>query len=1168
MLKLGVIVRRLWISAYSKLYIYVCILFLSLSVSAQETSLPSVVNLTPEERAWIERNTPVSVGAGLDWAPFDFVLESGRYGGLSWDYLQEISARTGLKFKTELDLWHVNLEKAKNNKVGILPAVFKSEERAKHLLFSASYFKTVEFFFIRNDIEAISVNDFNGLRVAIPRGFAHIEFLQKNYPEVEIILVDTIGQAIDSVIQGQAELLYETYVSIEYLLQREGIKTIKPFLSSRSESAENLHFAVPKQLPVLLSIIDKGLASIGLEERRKINQRWMSRESYSFGMDLTLSEEELDWLSTHKGLRFGGDPNWLPYEAFDEDGNYIGIVSDYLNLIERKLDIQFNRVETETWAETITLIRSDQLDVISETYDSPLSEHVIFTKSYLSSPIVIVMRDDTDYVENIDQVSNQAIALIEDYGYVEEVLEKYRSIDFETVTNIQEGLTHVSTGKVDALIATLAQASYHISDLGINNVRIVGQTEFRTNLAFGVKKEFSSLVPIMNKAIDSISPIERKKVLDTWGKDKFASKTDYDFVWRVVFVSLGLFLATLLWIRKLLREISLRRQAEDQTQKLIDNIPAQVFVTDLEGYVLNANPQFFADFGFSSNEITGFNVDDLYLSFSDKEDIVDTLESGGHVKNKVIKLSRKGHSIIHSLMLSVLPIQYNNRNALLAIAVDLNERLEIEEQLRKAKDDAEVAAKSKAEFLANMSHEIRTPMNAIVGFTELLDRKVQDEKLKSYIKTIQSAGRNLLLIVNDVLDLSKVESGGIRINKSPARPKDLFDELYEVFKLSIIEKDLRMYFDISSEIPEVLLLDIPRLRQVLINLLGNAIKFTDEGYVKLSVNVEDMDVFSSRLNLKIDVEDTGVGIPEEDIDSIFDKFHQVDDSGNVERGGTGLGLTICDRLVALMGGTMSVASKFREGSTMSIHLKDVDVVSVGEIEKTNSTELPLDGFVGFEHATVLVVDDVEINRALVKASLEDSGLVFIDACNGQEAVQTCREKDIDLVVMDLRMPVMNGYDAAEIIKKEKQVIIVALTASVMKAELDRLSETSNFDGYLRKPVTKAMLVNKLMEFLPHRQVVSEPAESSVGFKSSEPFCTELKEEVASLVNRYKTILENNNLAEMAEYADHIYRIAIKHNCSSLQYVAKELKSKVDNFDISGMDDSLQKLGELYLRNNI
>jgi len=1169
MLELGVTARREGgQGTNSKLFICVCILFFSLGVLAQDDSTTTEVDLTLEEKAWVERNNPVTVGAGLDWAPFDFVLESGGYGGLSWDYLQEISARTGLEFKVELDLWHVNLEKAENNRVGILPAVFKSNERQKSLLFSQPYFKTVEFFFIRNDIEAHSAGDLNGLRVAIPRDFAHVEFLQKNYPEVEIVLVDTIGQAIDAVIEGQAELLYETYVSVEYLLQREGIKSIKPFLSSRSESGESLHFAVPKRLPVLHSIIEKGLASIGSKERREINQRWMSRESYPLGTDLTFTKGELDWLEANEGLRFGGDPNWMPYEAFDENGRYIGIVSDYLSLIERKLDVQFRRVETGSWAETIDYVRNDRLDIVSETSGSPLSEHVVFTKSYLSSPIVIVMRDDTDYVESINQISNKTIALIKDYGYVEEVKTKYSGIDFKTVEGIQEGLTFVSTGKVDTLIATLAQASYHISDLGINNIRIVGQTEFRTNLAFGVRKEYSSLVPIINKAIDSISPIERQKILDTWGKEKFASKTNYDFVWKVVFVSLCLFLAILLWNRKLLREISLRRQAEDQTQKLIDNIPAQVFVTDLDGYVLNANPQFLADFEFLPGEAIGFNVDDLYLSFSDKEDIVQTLMSGGHVKNKVIKLQRKGCSESHSLMLSVLPIQYNNKHALLAIAVDLNERLEIEEQLRKAKDDAEIAARSKAEFLANMSHEIRTPMNAIVGFTELLDQKIQDKKLRSYIKTIQSSGRNLLLIINDVLDLSKVESGGIRINKSPAKPKDLFDELFDIFKLSISEKGLRMYFDISSEIPEVLLLDIARLRQVLINLLGNAIKFTDNGYVKLSVSVEDMDVSSSRLNLKIDVSDTGVGIPEEDIDSIFDKFHQADETGDTERGGTGLGLTICERLVTLMGGAMSVTSKVGEGSTLSIHLKDIDVVSVDEVETESSLGELSDAFVRFESSRILVVDDVDINRTLVKDSLESLGLIFFEACNGQEAVNICREQDVDLVLMDLRMPVMNGYDAAEVIKNEQKVIVVALTASVMKAELDRLNETSNFDGYLRKPVTKTMLVNKLMEFLPHQHQAFESGDDFIEFKGKEPFSTELKEEICTLANRYENILENNNLAEMAKYAAQVIDTADKHSNRSLQSVATELKNSVDNFDISAINDSLRVLSQLYRSNNI
>ena len=1127
--------------------------------STAKTDENQTVQLSTEERAWMAAHGPVKVGAGSDWAPFDFILDSGEYGGLSWDYLQAISQLTGLEFKPEVAYWFENLEKIKKGEIDLLPATFETEGRKTYLNFSSPYYKTVEYFFIRDDVKAKTASDMNGLTVAIPKGFAHIEYIQNYYPDIKILKVDTVGDAIDAVIQGKAELLYETYVTIDYMLDRDGINEIRPFLSNRGKSSETVSIATRRDLPHLHSIINKGLAALGYEKRKAIDQRWLIRPSPD-DKGFTLSAEEKKWLSEHSGLRLGGDPNWLPFEAFDKNGQYIGIVSDYFALIEQRLGMSFERVETNTWLETIEYLEEKKIDIISETYASPLSKHVVFTKSYLSSPIVIIMDDSAHYVEDISQIRRKKIALIEDYGYVEEIKRKYPLIPFHSVPDIQTGLTNVSTGKLDALVATLSQASYHISDLGIHNVRIVGQTEFKTNLAFGVRKEFAELVPIINRAIDSISAAERQEVIDTWGREKFASRVDYSYVWRVILIALVIFIVILLWNRKLAKEILLRRQAEDQMQALINNIPAQVFVTDLKGQVLTSNAQFDDDYRFTPEELEGFDVDDLYTDLADRQEITDVLMSGDQVKNKLIKLQRKGQRKIHSLMLSVIPIRYNNKSALLAIAVDMNERLEIEEQLRSAKEAAEVATKSKSEFLANVSHEIRTPMNAIIGFTELLEKSIEDEKLKSYVKTIQSSSNNLLLIVNDVLDISKIEAGAIQLNNSPANLKSLFDEFFDIFKLSIRKKGLRMYFDISPDIPKTVLIDLPRLRQVLINLIGNAIKFTDSGHVKLSVAVDEREELDSRLDIIIEVEDTGIGIPEDQVSSVFEKFQQVNDESNLDRGGTGLGLSICQRLVTLMGGSLSLKSVYGKGTTVTVHLADIEVLSIDALPDDKST---LEGFNGnpdFNKATVLVVDDIDINRSLVMETLGDTNLHFIEAGNGEEAILKNEQNEVDLILMDLRMPVMNGYRAAEVIKeKGSDTPIVALTASVMNSDLNRINE-AYFDGYIRKPVTKRVLVQKLVEFLPctvEERVPAQELQSEAALRG--PISTALREALVSMRGECAQMLANNNLSETASFAERLLEVAEAHDNDYIADFAHTLKANVESFNVVGVEEVLSEL---------
>jgi diguanylate cyclase (GGDEF)-like protein/PAS domain S-box-containing protein len=280
--------------------------------------------------------------------------------------------------------------------------------------------------------------------------------------------------------------------------------------------------------------------------------------------ELGLSEHEREWLQAHSTVSFTGDPNWLPYEAFDKNGNYIGIVSEYLKLIATMTGLEFKMSPSKTWTESTEKAKQGLVDVLSETDDSVLQSSLNFTTPYISNPLVIVMESKKNYVENINQIKKQKIALIKDYGYADKIRKKYSNIKFITVDDIQDGLLSVSTGDVDALICTLALCSYTIAELGLNNVKITGKTEFNTKLALGVQKNLPELLSILNKAISRITPEQKQVILEQWVKNKFVEKTDYTLVFQVVavaFVLLGIFA---LWIHRLSREINLRIATEKE----------------------------------------------------------------------------------------------------------------------------------------------------------------------------------------------------------------------------------------------------------------------------------------------------------------------------------------------------------------------------------------------------------------------------------------------------------------------------------------------------------------------------------------------------------------------------------------------------------------------------
>ncbi len=395
------------------------------------------------------------------------------------------------------------------------------------------------------------------------------------------------------------------------------------------------------------------------------------------------------------------------------------------------------------------------------------------------------------------------------------------------------------------------------------------------------------------------------------------------------------------------------------------------------------------------------------------------------------------------------------------------ERKETEERIIKAKKEADAANKSKSLFLANMSHEIRTPMNAILGYSRLLSRMVNEKTQKNYIEIIQTSGKNLLAIINDILDLSKIEAGKLMVDYKSINPNIIFSDIKNIFKLKAIEKEIEFISEVDKEIPKSLLLDETRLRQILFNLVGNAIKFTSNGFVKMSVDKIYTDNEKSKLNLIFKVEDTGIGISKDQFDEIFAAFKQQKGQGN-KFGGTGLGLTITKSLVEIMNGEIFFESEIGKGTIFTVLLKDVVVGSI--TNKINKDVFKFDKNINFLNSKVLVVEDNNYNMNLVKYILNAQNINILKAFNGQEAIEILKTEKPDLILMDMKMPIMDGYEATKIIKSNKnwkKIPLVALTAEVMKDDKEKI-ESIGCDAFLSKPIDEDELFNTLSKFLPYK----------------------------------------------------------------------------------------------------
>jgi signal transduction histidine kinase/FixJ family two-component response regulator len=490
-----------------------------------------------------------------------------------------------------------------------------------------------------------------------------------------------------------------------------------------------------------------------------------------------------------------------------------------------------------------------------------------------------------------------------------------------------------------------------------------------------------------------------------------------------------------------------------------------------------------------------------------------------------------------------------------------------ERELTEAKLHAEHSNKEKTVFLANMSHEIRTPMNAILGFSELLQNDLREPKHRQYLQFIRSSAGSLLLLINDILDMSKIEAGVMELHPEPTDLREICDFVHALFVESAAKKNLRLTCAAVENLPHALLLDRIRLRQILINLVGNAVKFTDKGGVEINVTWEKQET-SSHVLLVIEVLDTGVGIPQDKLDAIFKPFVQAGAHVEKEKQGTGLGLSIVKRLTEIMGGTVTVASVMGQGSAFHLRFPNVPISARRAMgEKNGIGELA--DFNELRASTLLVVDDNETNCRLIAGMFTGSHHRLVFGSNGLEAVAKAREIKPDVLLLDVRMPGMDGYQALEEIRKTRGLEflpVIAVTASNLKDEDDKLRE--RFSGFVRKPFSQRELFRELADFLP-RNPQKESFKENVAPEKKEtvsanfaPAPNELISELRKLIiEPWPSIRDSVAVNESKTFAQGLEGLGQRWQCEPLVQYAQKLLYDAENYAVTDLE---KHLGEFAL----
>ncbi|MDJ0722927.1 MAG: ATP-binding protein [Desulfobacterales bacterium] len=538
------------------------------------------------------------------------------------------------------------------------------------------------------------------------------------------------------------------------------------------------------------------------------------------------------------------------------------------------------------------------------------------------------------------------------------------------------------------------------------------------------------------------------------------------------------FLAFYFYIGKVLRHLDPSKAIPGRVRSALDTLAGGLLVLDQKEQIVLANKSFASLLGKSPEDLLGYRAGDLPWvapdgGHVDKADRPwnQALAAGQVQAARILRLEMAGHER-HTFSINASPVlgaQGKYAGVLVSFDdVTVLEKKEIE--LRRSKEEAESANQAKSAFLANMSHEIRTPMTAILGFTEILKRGYDRNRRDSlrYLDTIHSSGHSLLELINDILDLSKVESGRLEIEKAWSEPHRIISDVLQVLNIKAREKGLALNFEARDDLPQRITTDPARFRQIVLNLVGNAIKFTDQGEIRV---VCGFDASGGDARLVIDIVDAGVGIPADKQESIFDPFTQADASVTRHFGGTGLGLAISRRFAQALGGDITVESRPGEGSTFRITLSTGDIdgvplLAAHEVAAATATvEAAEPPRWQFPAARILVVDDGAENRELLRLFFEEAGARVEEAANGQQGVESALAADFDVILMDVNMPVMDGFSATrELRRKGVSTPIIALTANAMKG-FDRQCLEAGFSGYFSKPIDIDRLMQQMADLL-------------------------------------------------------------------------------------------------------
>lgn len=1175
-------------------YLYILVIFLvdmnakilhaeTLSLKSNHDYAISNLALNNGDLLWLTKKKHIIIGIyGPLTPPLAIKDSEGKLKGIDAEYFSLIE--NTLKVKVKIKFFSVKDDADLALKAQDIDLLVTNSQQNRVLDSDVLHSKPLVFSYpaliTKKENTMIPLHSSDHVKIAITGHYPSESFIKARYKNATITSFNNVEDALFSVENGKSDAFFGTNLEAGYYLSSDFHNTLN--LAKTWNHEELLvSFSLNKNNIKLLNIINLFIDSISTKTHNQITSSWLDFGNLSlYDGPLDLSKKEQAWINRNKTIRVIINPYSFPFSMTDSNKDIRGITGDVLDLIHIKTGLNFQPIFVKSNSEVKKIIASGEWDLHpTATYSSERAEKALFTQPYLSSPFVFITKSDAGILTT---TPHKAVVAIPSDHILKTFIEKnYPTLKILNVDNSSKAINMLNEGEVDIVISTKLTAQYYLKHFNTDNLYFYPIPQAPdAEISFAVPHHLHELQSIINKVIDDIPPKQIASLSNKWLSMPNVQVNTWDIYkkefYLVIILSLLLIGSTLFWGWHLLREIKKRRSIENNlkdqlnfSSKLSAAVPYPLYVITSKGELKSYNPAFTSFFPDSEKTESGMFISipshPLYHIFN----IIRAAIESNLAKDNVFKYTTEinnGTEVRHVIIwFTLLEEDIDNNPLLICGWTDITEQKMLLDALKVESNNAIIAKQAKGEFLAQMSHELRTPVSAIMGFLELIRLdKPENITTASNIELAYATGKILLSLIGDVLDLEKIASGSFELNEEWVDIESFLLSIIKMFDALSFQKGLSITLDCNIKSKSQLLIDPKAIRQVLTNLISNAIKFTDEGSVKIIADL----ISDSEENalLKISVIDTGVGISKLEQEKLFKMFSQTS-SGKLKTG-SGLGLYICSAITNLMKGRIFLSTASDKGSTFTMEVPTYLSHSVS-VQLPDSNILPVESI--DTELNILIVDDNPTNRLLISRQFLHLGYTIDEATNGLEAFDAVKRKTYDLLITDINMPVLDGVELATKIREyDNDLIIWGLTANARSEEKERCL-ASGMQLLLFKPINIDELSHLLSSVKPRN--IFRSLKNMIDMETLSSLSMDQPELIRQILeharDEYKKDMEGLYQALATKNWDaiehHAHRIAgtaqilggssIVHLCEAIEL---HVNTSVDDIAIHTVIDSLNK----------